>query len=858
MMAQYQDIKAKYPDCFLFYRLGDFYEMFGDDAVEGSRLLGITLTARSKGENKTPMCGVPFHAAEGYIAKLTKLGKKVAICEQTSDPSEKGIVERDVIRVVTPGTTLNTNILNQKANNYVVSISLGNLNQSKGYDSYALAVADVTTGEFRVTELKSEEDLKSEITRLTPAEIVIHPEQLVYFKKFFQEFSSLHIFSHELLFDAEDVLNKHFKVKNLESFGINNKLLIIQTAATLLNYFQETQKTDLSHIKSIRSYSLQDFMPLDEATLRNLELFETIRNHQKEGSLFKIIDSTITSMGGRLLKKWLLHPLVDSSKIQLRLDAIEELFQNLSIREDLRLELKPIHDIERLLAKLTLNSGNARDLLALKESLKSLPVIHSTVVQIKATLIKNLHENLDLCKDIVVLLESSIATEPPATLREGGMVAAGYSQELDELRSISREGKKFIQNLQKKEIERTGIGSLKIKYNKVFGYYLEVSKSNLASVPEDYIRKQTLVNAERFITPELKEYEEKVLGAEDKIKEIEYKIFQEIRAKIVNEMQRLQKTARVLANLDVLASLAHTAIQNRYVKPEITSSTQLEIKNGRHPVVEKMTASGNFIPNDTSLNNEEKLIALITGPNMGGKSTYLRQVALITLLAHIGSFVPATSAKIPLVDRIFTRVGAADNLVKGQSTFMVEMQEAANILHNATEKSLVILDEIGRGTSTYDGVSIAWAITEYLHNNLSAKTLFATHYHELVSLAEGLPKARNLSIAVKETKEQGVVFLYKILSGAVDKSYGIEVAKLAGLPQEVIQKSKEILENLEEGKLEGGNKIETKAQVSIFDNEQRRQQSIKHPILEKIKEIDPNSITPIEALQQLLEFKNSI
>lgn len=885
MMAQYQAIKAQHQDCLLFFRLGDFYEMFGDDAVKGSEILNITLTARSKGADAIPMCGIPFHAAENYISKLTLAGEKVAICEQVSDPTGKGIVQREVVRIITPGTTLNEGLLDHKTNNYIVSFATTTSQLTTQDFQSALAVGDISTGEFYVTALNSLADLKSELTRLNPSECISSPELINQLQTLLPEFSELHFFPHQTSTAPKAILTTHFQVDSLQKFNLDPdtdlaKKTAITAAGQLLDYLAVTQKTDLGHIQNLRTYSLNDFMPLDEATLRNLELFQTLRDHQKKGSLFNVIDQTITSMGGRLLKKWLLHPLVDQTKIQARLDSVEEFFQNLTLRANLRLALSQVKDIERLLSKLSLNSGNARDALALRASLKSLPQIDQDLGNPQTSRLQSLQQNLDLCQDIVAHLEESLDDEAPATLRDGGMIKDGYHPELDELRQISREGKTFIQSLKQQEIAATGITSLKIKFNKVFGYYIEVSKSNLDAVPEHYIRKQTLVNAERFITPELKEYEEKVLGAEDKIKAIEYQLFQEIRQFILSHLPRLQKTAQVVANLDVLAALSEVASQNRYCKPTITDTGALLIKDGRHPVVEKMSFSTDFIPNDTHLNYQDQQVILITGPNMGGKSTYLRQIALITLLAHVGSFVPATAAEIPIVDRIFTRVGAADNLVKGQSTFMVEMQETANILQNATSQSLVILDEIGRGTSTYDGVSIAWALTEFLHHQVGAKTLFATHYHELINLAETLEKAKNFSIAVRENATEGVVFLYKILAGGVDKSYGIEVAKLAGLPQTVIAKAQSILQQLEQAKAEGQNPQDL--QASIFDQPlstqpqaqsqapQQTQSSTNSPantervhqtiaehqaIIDQLNTIDINNLTPLQALQHLSELK---
>ncbi|MFA5829038.1 MAG: DNA mismatch repair protein MutS [Candidatus Gracilibacteria bacterium] len=873
MMAQYKEIKAKYPDAILFYRLGDFYEMFFDDAIEASRLLQITLTSRNKGDHKAPMCGIPYHAAQNYIAKLTRQGKKVAICEQLSDPNEPGIVKRDVVRVITPGTTLDDQILDQKTNNFLLALTFeppSSTNKNNGEGTFGLAYADISTGELRVTELHNLQDVQTELERIHPKEALIPADLLneSFFKSINQSQLQTFFFTTECPPDSEQFLKNFLEVKDLNGFGLEGQIVAIKAAALILNYLQETQKTSLKHIQGLQTYQLSEFMPIDESTLKNLEITSTLRENKLEGSLLWVLDRTITSMGGRALRYALTHPLLDAEKIQERLDAVDDLFQNASILDDLREVLKQVLDFERLLARLSLGHGNARDLLGLKVSLKSIPYVQSILMGLHAPLLKQILGNLDALPDLVELIEKAIIDEPPLAIREGGMIKDGYNAELDKIKKISRDGKGFIQALQEKEIERTGINSLKIRYNSVFGYYIEISKTNLHAVPTDYTRKQTLVNAERFITPELKEYEEKVLGAEEKIVAMEYEIFNALRMRVVEEIGRIQKLAKGIAALDMLGSFARVAVDNCYCKPVITrltSQLNIHIQSGRHPVVEKMTFASRFVPNDVLLDSGENQLLLITGPNMGGKSTYLRQVALITLMAHIGSFVPAAKAEIGLVDRIFTRVGASDNLMRGQSTFMVEMQETAYILHNATAKSLIILDEIGRGTSTYDGMSIAWAITEFIHDKIGAKTLFATHYHELIALAEKLPHAENYCVAVKENEEDGVVFLYKIVKGGVDRSYGIEVAKLAGLPAEVVGKARQILADLEEGVLEAGiqkeltdaSKRVAPGQTEIFEQGRIHQEIKPNPAIEELKKLDLNSMTPIEALNALAALKKN-
>lgn len=862
MMQQYEKIKSQNSDCILFFRLGDFYEMFGEDAIKASKLLNITLTARNKGDGKVPMCGVPHHAAENYIAKLTKFGEKVAICDQVSDPNLPGIVERAVTRIITPGTTFNDNVLDTKSNNFVVSVS-----ESK--EGFGLSYADLTTGEFATTQVEDFLELVTEISKIAPSEVVLEPEFYESDKgnELKNHFENICFFPFESFRDSKEILTKHFKVDSLQGFGIEDYSLAIKASGTLIDYLRDTQKTDPIHLHTIRYFSTGEYMPIDESTLRNLELLKTLRDQEKEGSLISVIDKTKTSMGARMLKFWLTHPLLNKSEIKNRLDSVEEFSGDHNLLQSIEELLKNISDIERLISKLSLGSGNARDLIGLKESLQYLPQFKEALSNVNSDLLKNTRDSFVDLSDLVKIIEESIDPEAPLALKDGNIIKEGYNKELDELKMISREGKTFIKNLQEKEIKRTGISSMKVKYNKVFGYFIEVSKTNLSLVPDDYIRKQTLVNAERFITPELKEYEEKILGAEEKIAKLEYELFQKIREKTVEYIKDILKNANLIAKLDVLSSFATVAKHNNYNKPEITDNGGIKIVAGRHPVVEQMTFSSSFIPNDVIVDNLDNRLLLITGPNMGGKSTILRQTALIILLSHIGSFVPAEKASIELVDRIFTRVGASDNLVKGQSTFMVEMQEAAFILNNATPKSLIILDEIGRGTSTYDGVSIAWAITEYIHNHIKAKTLFATHYHELISVVDNLEHAQNYSIAVKEKKD-GVIFLYKLQKEGIDKSYGIEVAKRAGLPTEVIEKSTHILRDLEEDVVEKGiqktldnpKHKKSEDQMDLFGNAalieefERKTKGLKD-MKKSIEEININELTPLEALKKLDELQ---
>lgn len=836
MMAQYRRIKQAHADAILFFRLGDFYEMFYEDAIEGSRILSITLTARNKGLNAVPMCGVPFHAADNYIAKLIKAGKKVAICEQLTDASLPGIVERDVIRIITPGTLLDENALEQKANNYVMALipppsatpQSTTPQPTTPQPAFTLAYADITTGEFKTANINTEENLVAEIERVSPKEIIIPALQFEdnVIRKLRHHFSHIFFFPAKACEDATELL---------------------------IDYLQTTQKTSLQHLQSSEAKNTaDDYMCLDEATLKNLELVTTLRENQKQGSLLWVLDKTSTAMGGRLLRSLITRPLINKDAIQARLDAVEILMKNPSVSASIQEILKQILDIERMFARLSMGRGNARDLIGLKNSLQKIPEIQHFLQSLPAPLLQNINTTLDPLAPLVQLIEKAIAPDPPLALNQGNLIAPGYNPQLDELHSITRETKHFMQQLLEKEIARTGIPSLKISYNKVFGYYLEVSKTHLSKVPSDYIRKQTLANAERYITPQLKEFEEEVLGAEEKIITLEQQIFQDIREQTIGYLTQIQRNAQQLARLDVLTSFARVALQQNYCKPTITSESDIVIEAGRHPVVECMNPANQFITNNTALYQNNERLMLITGPNMGGKSTYLRQVALITLMAHLGSFVPASSASIGLVDRIFTRVGASDNLIKGQSTFMVEMQETAHILANASDRSLIILDEIGRGTSTYDGVSIAWAILDHIHHQVKAKTLFATHYHELIAHVETLPHAANYSVAVRENQEEGVVFLYTIIKGGIDKSYGLEVAKLAGIPSSVVVKAKEILSELEH--------IKKSESLTSINRQQQSLSSHAFPgseLIQRLQALNINQLTPLQALQTLEDLQKN-
>ncbi len=845
MMEQYQEIKAEAKDAILFFRLGDFYEMFGQDAHEASKILDITLTARNKDESAVPMCGIPYHAAENYIAKLVKAGKKVAICEQISDPALPGIVKRKIVKIITPGTAILDQVLDQKSNRYILSIYAKK-------DYFGIAFCDVSTGEFQAAELSGAEALRNEILRINPAEIILERDQYddPSLRTLAISISDATISQISLYEDAYKFLLDSFHVKSLEGFGVSAWPFAIEAAGILMRYIQETQKDEAKHIDRIHAYHRNNWMYLDEGTIRNLELFSTMRNKDEEGSLLSVIDNTISSMGGRMLRKWLLRPLIHKEPIQSRHDAVENFISDENLRNKFKDILLGLSDIERILGRLSSSSANARDLLSLGNSLSQIPKIQQVFSTATSSQLISLAKDLLQLEKLCQTIASSISEEPGIKTTEGDIIKDGYNSELDALRHLMRAGKTALKEIEQKEIEFTKINSLKVSYNRVFGYYIEISRVHLEKVPEHYIRKQTLANAERFITPELKEYEEKVLSAEEKSFKLEYEIFQDLKSQTLEYIKEIKQDAQIIAELDALLSFAITAIKRDYVKPTFADA-QMLVKDGRHPVVESITFENSFVPNDANFKKNETELKLITGPNMSGKSTYLRQIALIALLNQIGSFVPAKAASLPLFDRIFTRVGASDNLVRGQSTFMVEMQESAYILNHATAKSLIILDEIGRGTSTYDGLSIAWSILEFLHDKIGAFTLFATHYHELINVVQNLPKAKNYCVDVKES-EKGVLFLHKIIEGGIDKSYGIEVAKLAGVPTAVIDRSAEILTDLEAEKIQSQPKKIPENQMGLFTGKYIAE---RHPVLERLKGIDINDLTPIEALIALSELK---
>lgn len=872
MMKQYMQTKEEYKDCILFYRLGDFYEMFFDDALTASKELEITLTGKNCGlEERAPMCGIPYHAVDSYLNRLVSKGYKVAICEQVEDPkTAKGIVKREVIRVVTPGTNLDTQGLDETKNNYIMCIVYM-------ADRYGLSVADVTTGEYLVTELDSQTKLMDELYKFMPSEIVCNEAFYMSGLDLDDLKNRLHMAIYSLeawYFDdalCRGTLQEHFKVASLEGIGLSDYECGMIASGALLKYLEETQKNSLSHMSRLTRYATGNYMVLDSATRRNLELVETLREKQKRGSLLWVLDKTKTAMGARTLRKYVEQPLIDKESIVKRLDAVAELKDNAICREEIREYLNPVYDLERLVGKITYQSANPRDLIAFQSSLSMLPSVKCILKDMESDLLKEIYEELDPLEELCDLVGRAIQEEPPLAMKEGGIIKDGYNEEVDRLRKAKSEGKNWLADLETKEREKTGIKNLRIRYNKVFGYYLEVTNSFKDLVPDYYTRKQTLANAERYIIPELKELEDTILGAEDKLCALEYELYCEVRNTIAAELTRIQRTAKAVAKLDVIASLALVAERNNYVRPKINEKGVIDIRDGRHPVVEKMILNDMFIANDTYLDDKKQRISIITGPNMAGKSTYMRQAALIVLMAQLGSFVPASSANIGLVDRIFTRVGASDDLASGQSTFMVEMNEVANILRNATSKSLLILDEIGRGTSTFDGLSIAWAVVEYISNSklLGAKTLFATHYHELTELEGKISNVNNYCIAVKE-KGDDIVFLRKIVKGGADKSYGIQVAKLAGVPDPVINRAKEIVEELVTADITGKVKdiavqgSETKkktqkkldevdlTQFSLFD-------TVKDDdVLNELKELDISHMTPMDAMNKLYQLQNKL
>lgn len=870
MMQHYMKTKEEYKDCILFYRLGDFYEMFFDDALTVTKELEITLTGKDCGlEERAPMCGVPFHAAETYINRLIAKGYKVAICEQMEDPkTAKGMVKREVIRVVTPGTNLNATGIDDAKNNYLMSIVYME-------NHFGICIADVSTGECYVTEVDKGRKLVDEINKYTPSEIICNQALMVSGIDVDDLKNRMNIAVYPLdswYFDDElchKTLMEHFHVMSIEGLGLGDYETSILAAGALFIYLKETQKSNLEHMSRITPYVTDHFMLIDSSSRRNLELVETLREKQKRGSLLWVLDKTKTAMGARMMRSFVEQPLVDVEEIEKRQDAIEELNSKPMIRDEIREYLQPVYDLERLISRISYHSANPRDLLAFRSSLEMLPHIRLLLTECSSSALKEIYEDMDALEDLCELITAAIVDDPPLAMKEGGIIRDGYNQDVDNYRNAKTEGKNWLADLETEEREKTGIRNLRIKYNKVFGYYLEVTNSFKEMVPDYYTRKQTLTNAERYITPKLKELEDMILGAEDKLYSLEYVLFAQVRDKVAAEVERIQKTARAVARLDVFASLSLVASRNNYVRPTVNSRGVIDIRGGRHPVVEKMIPNDMFIANDVKLDNGENRIAVITGPNMAGKSTYMRQVALIVLMAQIGSFVPAQKAKIGIVDRIFTRVGASDDLASGQSTFMVEMTEVANILRNATRNSLLILDEIGRGTSTFDGLSIAWAVIEHIASPkiLGAKTLFATHYHELTELEGKIPGVNNYCIAVKERGDD-IVFLRKIVKGGADKSYGIQVAKLAGVPDSVIDRAKELVEELVDADItervrDLASVPKTKKKAVHYDEVDLEQMSLfdtvkDDDILQELKDIDVGNLTPIDALNTIYRLQNKL
>jgi len=857
MIKQYNEIKKEYPNAILFFRLGDFYEMFFDDAKIASGILGITLTSRNKSsKNPVPLCGIPYHSAEPYLAKLLKSGCRIAICEQVEDPKDaKGVVKRKVVKVLTPGVILDSENLESKTNNYIASIYFNSLKPSMSY-------CDVSTGEFKVTSFQNEGELLGELSRLEPKELLLSENQFENKKELAVHIKNTHnplvTYIDEWNWDQQhttDVLKEHLGVSTLEAYGFNGNPDPVVASGVLLNYLKETQMDFMPDLHEPVYYKTTDFMEIDESTRRNLEIFRPLNGDPTGPSLINTIDNTVTGMGGRLIKQYLNYPLMNADDINERLDAAAELKTNINLRTELRSELKKINDIERLIGRITTLAARPRDLGALRDSSVSLTVVKSLMNSVKCGLLKSVVNDLDDFSDIREKLSASLVDEPPLSSKEGGIIRVGYNAELDELRSIQTEGKKWISDLETTEKEKTGINSLKIGYNRVFGYYIEVTKANIELTPETYIRKQTLTNAERYITPELKEFEEKILGAQDKIIELEKKLFELLRSEVANESVRVRNSSALIAMVDVFCSFSETASDFGYVRPEIDDSGTIELKQSRHPVVERLELENGFVPNDIMLDSEQQFL-LITGPNMAGKSTLIRQAAHIVILAQMGSFVPAEYARIGIVDKVFTRVGASDNLAKGLSTFMVEMVETAYILRNSTDKSLVILDEIGRGTSTFDGMSIAWAVAEYLHD-LGAKTLFATHYHELAQLTLSKPRVKNFNVLVKEQKDK-IIFLRKLDPGSSSHSYGIQVAKLAGVPQKVITSAKKTLSTLEKVQ-EKLYELMAGDQILLFEpSEDDVVVDINSDLTEEIKNLDLMNMTPFEALNKLIELKEKI
>ncbi len=861
MMQNYLKTKDEYKDCILFYRLGDFYEMFFDDAITASRELELTLTGKDCGqEERAPMCGIPYHAAETYVARLISKGYKVAICEQLEDPkTAKGIVKRDVIRVVTPGTVMESNLLEEKKNNYIMAIYKNGI-------YFGMSVCDVSTGDFRMTQIKETNNfamLLDEISRYAPSEIVVNElmfnstSEISKIKERFETYiSKAEGFSQNI----KDIQSRCHIVDedDVEIGKLDDYILAITAANGLMAYLIDTQKNELEYLNKIVLYSTSKYMSLDINARRNLEITEKLRDKTKKGTLLWVLDKTATSMGGRLLRRWLNDPLIDECQINRRLESVKELKEDIILRGDVIEALKKVYDIERLASKISYGSANGRDLISLKNSASQLPYVKNILGKAKSPMLQELYSGLDELQDIYELIDKAIVDDPPMSVKEGGLIKLGYDEEISRLKTATTEGKNWIIKLEAEEREKTGIKGLKVGFNKVFGYYIEVTKSNLSQVPDRYIRKQTLANGERYITEELKKLENEILGAEERVINLEYNAFVEIRDKIKENVQRIQRTANIISTLDVVTSFATVADDMNYVMPIVDNSGIIDIKDGRHPVIEKMLTGNSFVPNDTYLDKNDNRLSIITGPNMAGKSTYMRQVALITLMAQCGSFVPASYARIGVVDKIFTRVGASDDLSMGQSTFMVEMMEVATILKEATENSLVILDEIGRGTSTYDGLSIAWAVAEYISDRekCGAKTLFATHYHELTQLEDKLEGVKNYSVAVKE-KGEDIIFLRKIVAGGTDESYGVHVAKLAGVPKTVTTRANEILRSIErknvlnEKKMEKENKKEAAGQLDMYNYKLAE-------VAHELDKVDLNQLTPIDALNTLVNMKEKI
>jgi DNA mismatch repair protein MutS len=861
-MKQFHRFKQKYPDCILFFRMGDFYETFYEDAKTCSKVLGLTLTSRSKGDNPIPLAGVPYHAVEGYLKKMLQAGYKVAVCEQVEDPkTAKGVVKRDIVRIITPGTLTDDILLDAKEDNFLCAVSLGTKRQA------AISWVDISTGHFFVQELP-EEKLVDELLRLSPAECLLADRRGELFeaetKKLTTDITQLTKATiterpgwYFDPYQARERLLKHFGTATLEGFGISDDDDgLIPPAGAIIEYLNETQKTTLGHIQSLKKVERQKSLQIDPASLRSLEILRTIRTEGKKGSLLDCLDETITGMGGRMFRNWLCMPLCELGAIELRQDAIEEIKNADAKPADVRRLLSNISDTERIAARISTLRATPRDLVALAATLRQIPLLRQILQEFHADLLVRLASQCDSMDELAELLEAAIEPEPPSHLRDGGVIRAGFSEELDRLRSISRDGQSWLRQYQKGEIQRTGIANLKIGYNKVFGYYIEINHSSADKVPADYVRKQTIKNAERYITDELKEYETQALSAEEKALELEQQLFDQLRRQAAQYVSRLQQLAETIAQCDCLVAMAYLAKRRNYIRPKLTNGTELLIKEGKHPVLAE-TLGPEFVPNDIELGEQAGDYLIVTGPNMSGKSTYIRQVALLVLMAQTGSFISAKDAEIGLVDRIFTRVGASDELVRGQSTFMVEMTETANIINNATQKSLVILDEVGRGTSTYDGLALAWAITEHIANKIKCRTLFATHYHELTELAELFTNVKNCNVAVREWMDE-VVFLHKILPGGTDKSYGIHVAKLAGVPKSILQRSAEILEELEStfAKEAASDRL-ARHKTKEPDKDSLFVQKHKS-VLEKLSSIDVNNLTPIEAINMLEEIRKEL